>query len=622
MKARLLFMIYAAVGFILALLFLSRLPVTTMTELALGVTVAVMSWITYQYFDLFWMVRRHAFMSYVFKDKSRWKTRFWGGLIPRTLLALTSIISAIVALVLTAQMSLVEWLVIFGMTPVFLLLHRYVRTAVRKEVNPRYRFGASLKVAYWLTLLVSVVVLVVIQFNFTDVPDTRHLTLMAIAQETFESSRTEAVLPLIGIVYAVGQTASSVAWHLMQVASSAESFSLGMKLLGWIIFLFLNSLKIGSVWLFLLGVAVLAGKLQEKGIKALGETTFSRSHNITILVIFFIFIAISKINVGGLVSSYNEAVIFHHTSSNNFLTEFTCRDERRSAQNESFLAESNARLSEERERLIATMENKVDEQVDSLFSSAETGVDSFLDWNFSLRGQYQQLGFMGAQYVSSSSLEGLIESKLQETIGVHFSNAAMTVDQELSDHFLKSLSSFYSRHTEFLDELERNGDCATVNPPSVNLEQWVDLQWRGAGSGAPIAIVGRQVASRIGARVASTMVAKMVSRVVVNTLARLSVKVVTTGTAGAAGAVCGPGAPVCGAAAAGATWLATDFAIIWADDKINREPLKAEMLEIMDAEKEQFKKEVMDAYIDQIDFFVGVVEAYQYRRFNIRRDGL
>ena len=55
-------------------------------------------------------------------------------------------------------------------------------------------------------------------------------------------------------------------------------------------------------------------------------------------------------------------------------------------------------LEEEEARLQTDVTASIDDSLEAIFSNIEPGIDRYLDWHFSVTGQYQQLG---ARFFSS-----------------------------------------------------------------------------------------------------------------------------------------------------------------------------------------------------------------------------
>lgn len=58
------------------------------------------------------------------------------------------------------------------------------------------------------------------------------------------------------------------------------------------------------------------------------------------------------------------------------------------------------------------MYSKVDAQIDNLFDPIENNVDKFLDWHYSLKGNYSELALLAAKTIGSSAEDALFNKAL------------------------------------------------------------------------------------------------------------------------------------------------------------------------------------------------------------------
>ncbi len=72
----------------------------------------------------------------------------------------------------------------------------------------------------------------------------------------------------------------------------------------------------------------------------------------------------------------------------------------------------------------------------------------------------------------------------------------------------------------------------------------------------------------------------------------------SAGTAAAGGTVCEPAVVICTPVAAIVAWVATDAAIVSADEYLNRDEFKAKILHDITMQKEELKKQLQNAYTD------------------------
>ncbi len=97
------------------------------------------------------------------------------------------------------------------------------------------------------------------------------------------------------------------------------------------------------------------------------------------------------------------------------------------------------------------MYSKVDAQIDNLFDPIENNVDKFLDWHYSLKGNYSELAFLAAKFAAKTiglSVEDALFNKLQEKfLGADYKQRLKTMTDNISDAFI-SLLRQHKKDTE------------------------------------------------------------------------------------------------------------------------------------------------------------------------------
>ncbi|GAA8029269.1 hypothetical protein HpMS70_16170 [Helicobacter pylori] len=97
------------------------------------------------------------------------------------------------------------------------------------------------------------------------------------------------------------------------------------------------------------------------------------------------------------------------------------------------------------------MYSKVDAQIDNLFDPIENNVDKFLDWHYSLKGNYSELALLAAKFAAKtigSSVEDALFNKLQEKfLGADYKQRLKTMTDNISDAFI-SLLRQHKKDTE------------------------------------------------------------------------------------------------------------------------------------------------------------------------------
>lgn len=233
----------------------------------------------------------------------------------------------------------------------------------------------------------------------------------------------------------------------------------------------------------------------------------------------------------------------------------------------------------------------IDKNIDSAFDEViNKNVDIFLDFHYSVIGGYVELGTM-----AFADYDKLINEKLfGNNFSVNFDKAKNNID------------NFYIKKTEenlkYIKEKATNGIDLQTNYDELNkVDKIFDNELAIQKSQLLIDGVGSVMALNV-ARVIST---KLAARIAIKTGAKTgikgSTKLASAGTGAAAGTVCGPLAIVCSPVAAIAGWIMSDAIINSADEFLNRDDFKEEIIALINEEKNSLKNSMNNTYVNNLN---------------------
>jgi hypothetical protein len=601
---------YAMPGMFAVLALLRFYPLAQMNYSGLLVVVLVLGWLAYHYFAPLQFITRHALLSHVTADDSVMRRLLWNSFFLKFKLALSSLLVALLVLSLTSELPLIEWLVLLVSVPVFMMLVWLAQRMSGSESNQRYHFPFSMRIAHWMTLLLITMVLVAVKLFWSDVADTRLLSLQEVMQQAFDNRVADAALREVGWLLGVNAAVNDGSWHLMQTASGSVDSPVGIKLAAWTAFLFFNALKIGMVWIVLGGVVLLVAEHAGSKKSILGGNAFSRSFSLSMLILFVFYLLLTQVNVGRFLPASVDVsflpVRLPDPCENQMMIE---RQELRQ--------QSRQALSQQQADILARFEARINQKLDVAFQQAEPGVDRFLDWNFSLRGQYAQLMYMGASAIGEITFSDYVAGKMDEHVGDRLAPMIGAMDEELGAEFMGEMQNLYAQQAAVLESLAGSASCLNLAPPGLSLNEYMSKSPVGAGSGA--GILAARASMRVGSRVVSRTASR---RVVSSAFARLTGRAATSAAAGSTGVLCGPLVWVCAPALAAGAWVATDLAINEIDQAMNREDMRQDMLAVLNEERVQLRQQLVDHYALALGQVADEIERYQDQRFNILRDGV
>lgn len=609
--------LYALAGSLLVLGVLRYYPLAAMNLSGLLLVVLVLSWLAFQYLSRVNLMRRHALLSHVTSAGSRLRRLFWDSLLQRLFLIVVALLSAVIALTMTSAMADLEWIVILGSLPLFLLCYWLAYRLFAAELTPQYRLPVLLRISHRCTLAISAVVLVVLQFYVTEVPDTRHLELTTVLQTAYQQQVAQTALAPVGLLLGINAVVNEGMWHLMQLASANEALLTPVKLGVWLIFLLVNALKLGAVWVLLLGLTTLLAGRQAAGAATLGASPFSRYFSIAMIVLLLIYLLLTQINIGSYLSppqvSGAGSSPLPPAAPTDPCANITADEQRQ--QQQALANRARQALSVQQQAMLSRINTDIDTRVARAFTPAAAGVDLFLDWNFSLRGQYTQLAFMGRSAVAETTFADYIGGRIDSYVGSVVEPGLSTIDEALASSFVEQVQQIYRAQDELMAQLLATADCLTLPQPTLALGDYMNKSLVGAGSGA--GIIAARASMRMGSRVVSRTATK---RVISGGFARLSGRLASSAAAGGSGALCGPLVFVCAPVLAAATWVGTDLLINEVDESLNREQMRADMMAVLAEDEAAIKASLKTAYAGAARRMFADIETYQQRRFNINRD--
>lgn len=603
------FWLLSVVSFALVLFALMLYPLPGLGDKGVLLALILASWLAYQYLNQVRRIRRHALLSHVLKDNSSLRDLLWDSWLSKMSLAMSSLIIALIALILSARLQPVEWLVLFASIPAFLICYQLVYRLLSKQVASAYHSAVSLRFAFWVNVILIALLMSLVQFFWLEVADTRHLNLYEVALSSYQVANAEAVLPASGLLLGLNAAINDSIWHIMQLASG--ELATGWKLLIWLTFVLVNGIKLGSLWIILLGVVAF---FQRKRDKAPGNV-FSKTFALTLVALIMLYVAMTQINFSFLWQQEDQ----QWTQSVQ-----PCTQQSRLREQQMIAEKASHHLTEQHIQLNQQVEKQIEELLNSVFASAEQGVDNFLDWNFSLRGQYQQLAYLGAGMASSVSVEAFISVKLDHYVAQQLESGMLGMEHELSNFVSQQMAGFYGQHQRLLEQLGTQASCFEPTSVTFAVEDYMTKSMVGMGGAAGVAgALAVRSSGRAGTQALGRAISRrMAGRVAVHSGVRAGSRAAAAGGGATAGVICGPAAPACALGFGAVTWLGIDLTVNAVDEALNRERMKNELMQLLEEQQQALEQEIREQYQEYVELLFFQLEEFQQRRFNIYRDAL
>ncbi|MDO9518845.1 MAG: hypothetical protein Q7L19_01360 [Pseudohongiella sp.] len=606
-------------------------PLSAMSLPGLALMSAALGWCLYQYFLPMHLIRRHAMLEHVTSRDSMLRRWLWNGFWSKLLLFFWSLILALTVLVLLSGFSQGQWLLLLASVPLMLLLVPLGMRLTGSESEARYHFPLALRVAAYLTIAVSTIGLIVLQLFGEGVADSRQFTLMQLVSQSWSGAIETAAVRETGWLLGIEAVANDSVWYLMQLASSLNEQSAAVKLAAWLVFLLFMTLQAAVFWFVLAGVLSWVMGQHFKQDRLLKGANPGRAFVTGVCLLSVSTYLLTQPGISGFMSAVADRSMLAlpipaPDPCVRQLPQELVQVQTSSAQ---AMTAASAVLSEQ-------LQSRADASVDNAFAMAVPAVDAYLDWNFSLRGQYAQLFYL-AQSVAESGMDrhspdnlrqgieqrfaGFTSSKIDEYVGQALAPALQQTRSLMQEQFRVSAGQFYLQQALYVEELLNASDCLQFELPALPLPDLVHKSAVGVGPVAGLVVAG--IAARGSARVGANVLSRNATkRAVSATAARVAAKTTQSAAGSGVGLTCGPLAPVCIPALFVATWLGADLLINEIDDSLNRSAMRADMLAAMETEKLRIKAEYKTVFEAGMSRLLVDLDAHKQQRFEILRDGV
>ncbi|GAA8570200.1 hypothetical protein KYTH32_02230 [Helicobacter pylori] len=226
------------------------------------------------------------------------------------------------------------------------------------------------------------------------------------------------------------------------------------------------------------------------------------------------------------------------------------------------------------------MYSKVDAQIDNLFDPIENNVDKFLDWHYSLKGNYSELALFAAKKLGLS-VEDALFNKLQEKfLGADYKQRLQTMTNNISDAFI----SLLRQHKKDTEKIATQGvaDIPQVVESLKNIDDRTerDLKLK-MGFAAAIGATAGVGAGKLMKRLVPKLVEKLGTKLGAKFLAKFGIAV--------GGGVL--------------STLGADVALNYIDEWLHRDEFKKEILNNINEMKKNLKESYKISFDNSITKF-------------------
>ncbi|GAA7218483.1 hypothetical protein ID0458_00960 [Helicobacter pylori] len=222
------------------------------------------------------------------------------------------------------------------------------------------------------------------------------------------------------------------------------------------------------------------------------------------------------------------------------------------------------------------MYSKVDAQIDNLFDPIENNVDKFLDWHYSLKGNYGELVLLVAKKLGLSVEDALFNKLQEKLLGADYKQRLKTMTDNISDAFI----SLLRQHKKDTEKIATQGvaDIPQVVESLKNIDDQIerDLQLK-MGFAATIGLTAGVGAGKLMKKLAPKLVKKLGAKLGAKFLAKFGGGVLST--------------------------LGADVAFNYIDEWLHKDDFKKEILNNINEAKKNLKENYKMGFDNSITKF-------------------
>lgn len=230
------------------------------------------------------------------------------------------------------------------------------------------------------------------------------------------------------------------------------------------------------------------------------------------------------------------------------------------------------------------LDQKIDKEINDTFHLVYSNIDPFLDFHYSVIGEYMELGGMAA-----GTMEKMIEQKLfGSDFSVRLKDSLKMVSNEyeirLSDHF-----DFINQNATTSVNINLNSQIMT------DIKKQIDQNMKVQG-GKIAMLISVKLAPKLVQIAATKIAAKSSTKIAAKMATKLGTKSAAAATGATAGALCGPAFWICSPVAAGVLWFGTDAVISSIDEIYNRDEFKQDIMDTLVKQQSAIKRKLKASY--------------------------
>jgi len=611
MILRTVVLLFLSVALVLATNLVSAMPCW-----GVFITTGLLAWPIWLQRTEYQLFHRRLLLEGVIQPGSRIRALLWKGTLVKTVQTVAALLLAWLLLTLVSQMSVEHaYVLVLDAIMLALIIHPVTRT-LAGPVSARHR---SVVARHWPLILINTAILtgVIMWLDFAIVgtTDTRQLAWNEVVEQAFSKVNDTAGCVLWGLVAGVLASIEALAWHVSTLVIPSLP-NVPAQMISWAFFLLRAATVAYLFTTLLLGIDILI----ERRVKRAGDhaagNTFSRVFLLTIFILaapfYYASVKLGNLDPASLATGVKDTAQL----INPCMPSPAIRTR--------LQAQLDADIEATRVQARRDADLGINQGLERIFTDISSGVDDYLDWYFTVLGEYQRLA-TAFTADTAAAMRKQLEQHLFD--GSDFSSRLAALNRHIAQ---QSANRFAGLAPALVDTLD-NAPCEIG---LVNLAPFEDLDRDGfkasiaatSGIGAGI-MTSKALASKTVAAVAGKVTAKTSLKggaaLASKTLAKKgSSSLLSAGIGTAMCAPTGPFAVLCGVTAGAVTWLSVDKLLVEADEAFNREAMRARILQVLADQQAVLSDQLTQQHYARIEGMAVRLDATVKRSFIPYTDGI
>jgi hypothetical protein len=538
------------------------------------------------------MFERRAMLAGTTREGSGFRRWLWKGQVTGALRALSALMWATVLLAFGHLLSWQQWVVVaadsVALAFVIGSVNRWLASHVLADHVGMVARRWPLR---WMNIASLTLLFMVLDFALVGSADTREMTWHAVADQAWAAKSEEFSWAFAGGLIGALAAADALVWHTWQILipQLADPW---LKGAAWILVLLQAGVFALALTRLQLGVCSVVDQLAAPR-RAIGRDSSK------VFVVTVLFAAVVLMGVAAASASFDVARL---KVAGRELVNWTdpCKLEPRVAT--ALKVGFEADLEKARAAAAAQAHDAIDQTLEALFGDVEHGVDRYLDWYFTVVGQYERLGA-----AATGGAAGLMERELQRRLfdETRFDARIMETSRAVSAQAharLVAVSAYIRTRLERRAKAEPCRFSAVKLPVLAALDRDAIRASTSAVGGLAAGVIASGAASRAMLSISRSKAFEAAAKLVGNVVGKRAGTLLTSVTGAAAVcALTGPAAPVCAVVVGTAVWIGIDKVAVKIDEALFRETMRSEILVSVGALKNEMAQALKLRHLAEID---------------------